>query len=190
MRILFTGTHGAGKTTLAGETIPLAEEIFGRPFELVTNHTRNFMHKNPNIVDSLEELIFLDRYILLSKMRGKDFIMDRSLFDPIAYGIYHTKCASMTNSSKLTYLIEKATEEFYQECTILLKVSPFSETVPKDSMRPQDQEYAELVDKNIEQILNISQVPYKILYGKEIFERLLDVNKILFNFYKKICIVQ
>jgi nicotinamide riboside kinase len=182
MKIIFTGTHGTGKTTII--------DMFKDKIPTITEVVRRLTKEGININEMGDEegqARIFDEYVKLLFQDG-DYVSDRGLTDVYSYSTYHY------NQGKLT-LDELAREGGYLEKLasrddILWVYFPIEFPVIDDGVRSVNEEYREHIDNIIMCTLISYRIPFIVATGtveeriKIIEEGIRDKFEIKYKKYK------
>lgn len=168
-QIVFTGTHGTGKTTLAEATYEYIEKEWSdvnwkdkrKGPRLLTDSSRVVLRKQKRLIDIDQALMSWEIFNLRRSLFSshKMFISDRSLIDPIGYAVVNNldkdKIRIMENMTITTSMSHDVI--FYVPIMYLLK------DIEKDIERPVGEEYRKKVDIIIRNFIQKYKIPTVIL---------------------------
>lgn len=164
MRIVLTGSHGSGKSTLTKHFPNRLEEVarkligeIGHPKDMTQEQLDNF------------ELEIIQRQIA-EETRLQDFISDRCVIDVLAYA------TSFATAKTLTSL--KDTVDFYLETNPydLVFYTPIEFPLENDGTRFEWELYQQLIDLQIVKYLQRHKIEYIELRGS-VEKRLETIHK-------------
>ena len=169
MKIVFTGTHGVGKTTLAKKiskliNIPYIEET---ALEMKSEYSTLSLYPNTN--EQTQLMIFLRQ--LFKENKHHVGIFDRCLFDCIAYSV----ASNLFGEDIIKEMIDIATQKT-KEFDYIFLVTRFADNVPYAWYRDLDCNGAMFIESIIVSLLQ--SFKYYVIYEKsfdERVEKIMDV---------------
>ena len=171
-KIVFTGTHSTGKTTLL-------KEFVGKNYNIITEVVRELAKTGIKINkdgDYLGQTIIFNKY--LEKLLCADnFISDRCLVDVLAYTKYLVDAGKVDKELYDNQL--KSFIMFNETCPdVMYCYFPIEFDMVEDGVRVQDDNFRKEIDKNIMYILNSTGTKYVTIKGTH-EERVEKLNSIL-----------
>lgn len=168
MRIVFTGAHSTGKTTLLKE-LNLVQKGFTEMPNL-RRHLKDIIKLSINSDVSYGMQYANAIWHLYNISVNENVISDRSIIDVIAY-----TQASTSISSKQK---REFTKEFLQHINLedVIFYTPIEFDIVQDGARSTDNKYRELIDRNIKTILLKNKIKYCVLKGT-VQERLKTIEE-------------
>ena len=168
MKIVITGSHGTGKSTLARQYPNKLNEV-----------ARSLIEEwgHPNTFDEDKFDLFETEIIkrqISEELRLKDFISDRCVIDVLAY------CTLMA-SPKTTRIIADKVQSYLQENTYdIIFYIPIEFEMEKDGVRYEDEQLRVIVDLQIQKYLKRYKLKYTVLTGS-IEQRIETINSTILN---------
>ena len=174
MRIVFTGTHGTGKTTLLEEM--RKDPHFSR-FAFITNLTRDIMKRGFSINqdgDDRTQLALLSAH--LNTLTKDNFILDRSLVDICAYNRYLNSLGKV--SAEVVAFAESMLAENASKYDVIFYLKPEFAPVA-DGIRSTYISYRDAIAENIDDLLSRYSIPSVHLHGS-VEERVAQLRAALY----------
>lgn len=159
--VAIAGSHGVGKTTLA---YSLAAHYRARSVSLNTQIARSIIRKGYPLGKEATSESYV-QYIIAQltaeqKNQNSDmFISDRTLLDPLSYAIVNLKAGNSVVPQSIIEMIKRIWLLELQQYNLYIFV-PIEFPMQNDGVRPEGDEYRELVEKQMVQLLDEYQVKY------------------------------
>lgn len=173
-RLILTGAHGVGKTTILEHYKNLGYNVIT---EVVRNLAKNGVKINEMGDIDGQKTIFKEYQKLLKNKNG--YISDRGLTDVAGYTFSH---AIHDENSPIKNLADKqflSLEKFHKENPdIIVCYIPIEFPVVDDGVRSTNEEFRKEIDFLIKNILDCAKIPYHIITGT-VDERIAQVDSIL-----------
>lgn len=154
MKLIFSGTHGTGKTTTFNELRKypdFKDHIFIT--EVVRNLAKYGLKINKNADINSQKIIFDTYYKIFTE--NNTYVSDRGLIDVLAYSIFLAK--KNQNDKGFNELVQNQfniLKKFITETNELVMVYfPIQFPLQTDGIRDADPEFQKNIDKNIRHIL-------------------------------------
>lgn len=178
--VYFVGSHSTGKSTMVSET---ARELQMREIHIETNPSpRTFIPKE----DLYAEVNDLNQYRItfgimsyIMRSPAKVYITDRFLVDNIAYSWKSRKISGTLTDTHLNFLHYFSGKDSTNRQFIVFYL-PIEFEMEKDGTRPEDVEYRNNIDKDINSLLDTFWPNY-ITLGGSVQDRMQIVRKTLEN---------
>lgn len=170
MKIVFTGSHGTGKSTLVNELLKVYNDHIGP-----SNFRREMSLELPlfNIYKQADIISqgFITGYMAYQAISNNKFIQDRCIIDTFAYTDYADILDEYKEKLFQTYkdIVFKYDYIFY---------IPVEFDIIEDGFRETEKEYQKQIDQKIKYYLDIIGVKYYTLSGS-VEQRLYEINKII-----------
>jgi len=175
MTICFTGAHGTGKTTLARAILPgvnkLAKDKGLKPFSLIVGTTREAMEVFEDAFEKpVNEATIVGYRLYKMAQTGNNIIIDRGLWDPIAYaGIYNSL------DGQTFYLLNQAVFYILRKIPHQIFYLPIAINLIDDGVRSTDLKLQMQVDIEIKAWLNQTKMSYITVESVSLGERITEV---------------
>lgn len=158
-RIIFTGAHGTGKTTILNEFKNKGKNVIT---EVVRNLAKDGVKINEMGDEKGQKKIFSTYEKLLSEQT--EYISDRGLIDVLAYSMHLNKKGLV--SDKLVKSQFNALKKFVKNNQdIIYCYFPIEFDVVDDGVRSLDEDYRKEIDDNIKEILISLGAPWVTVRG-------------------------
>ena len=173
MRIVFTGTHGTGKTTLLEN---MKKDHLLPTYEYICNLTRDVMRRGFPINkegDDRTQLALLAAH--LNTFNKDDFVIDRCLLDICSYNRYLRDMGIVCR--EVVGLADAMLEDSYRNYDIIFYLKPEFGIV-SDGIRSTDVEYQHAVARHLDDLISKYGIPVVPLTGT-VEERMAQVKSTL-----------
>ena len=152
IRIAVSGSHGIGKTTLVNKIatarqLPMINEVV-RDVAKMLNYatTAQILTENHNSKLQFQSIVFNEQIGRESNYAG--FVSDRSVFDPIAYGLYYGLSRYVMKNWQEQAIKHSSSYDVIIYCPIP------EESIEDDGFRLMDKEGEQAVDNYISALLS------------------------------------
>lgn len=150
-RIVFTGAHGTGKTTVLREMEKLGCNVIT---EVVRNLSKKGVKINKDGDEKGQTKIFKEYEKLLGEMTATGYISDRCMVDVVAYSMYLAEQGNV--SEKFVEKQIKALQKFRAaNPDITYCYFPIEFDVVTDGVRDTDEEFRRAIDSNIVKLFQV-----------------------------------
>jgi len=151
MRIALAGSHGVGKTTLL-------DKINLPGHRKIQETARDEIMRRGRLPHEMDPHEFFDFQLTLVRLQHRteagDFIIDRSIFDMLAYAMDHHNY----------HLIRRFIERCYRPYDYIFYI-PIEFDLVVDDVRKDDLDYQRIIDERIRKIFKTYQLDYHIIRG-------------------------
>lgn len=173
MKIILTGAHGTGKTTILNH--------YKGKMPVITEVVRNLIKQGVKINEMGDEegqhIIFNTHIKNLSE--APEYISDRGPTDAIAYSAYHYEMQEGKVSLKeLKYEIDELGKFIKNNPDIIWCYFPIEFPVVDDGVRSTEEEFRKYIDESIKEVLDVFVVNYYTITGT-VEERIKQMDEII-----------
>lgn len=172
-RIIFTGAHGTGKTTILNH---FKREGYKVITEVVRSlHSSTGIPINEEGTSESQKTIFNTYHDLLTSKES--YISDRGLVDVMAYTGYARERGKVDQETYID-LMQKFISFLWANKDIKYVYFPIEFGVEDDGVRSIDREFQRDIDERIVGIMDDLEIPYMVVHGTP-EERIEQVKKLL-----------
>jgi len=172
VRIILTGTHGTGKTTILNhyrDELPVVTEV-------VRTLTKQGLKINEMGDEEGQKLIFDTHIKNLSEKH--DYISDRGPTDAMAYTMYHYTEQGKISATELAREATELANFIEKNPDIIWCYFPVEFPVVDDGVRSTEEKFRKYVNDEIKSILERYHVKYHVITGT-VEERIKTIDKII-----------